>query len=512
MHFPDLNKLLTPEAPPFYPDEVPQVEPQEKPPTQIKIYSPAAAKGVEILTVSFRDDRGFLRRIWDFLRRESSVVKIDLEKSSNPVYAKTSEVAHALGIKNAEVLKQEQEGRLGDLINELIKSTQEKAATKIQKIFRGFKARNEFIQKYVERNFDVQSNVKTINQAKVIYLGELHNVDSHAVRNAWIIDHLYKEANVDRVLIEEIERTDGFYLVNEKSISSQTRAIKKAIEISGWDIKPSELKSALQNYYALDKIADLIEHFKKAGSETEKKAISAKIMARFRSLSDSIKTIPINTEKNMQFYPFLTDRLAEAAIKECPEDYFSFLFAAGSAGAADLILKQLKETFANRQASLTDEVRTQLTKSLPFQFRKVFLIAGRDHLIVGRDRDHIIEKKEKTGDKDKIEKDLELFLKENPHQYAILIPKEGRKPEMISDAEKQKVAKLEAEREKASVGNSMDAINKVAKYHSDLSYDPIIRFASWAKGRVYELNTIDRRKLIVLIEEAEKAKTAKKVA
>lgn len=305
------------------------------------------------------------------------------------------------------------------------------AATKIQKVFRGFRARNQLVEAYVKKNFDVITNASSLRQAKVIYTGEIHLTEEHALRIAWVINHMYKKG--DRVLVEDQNRPGAWTKTKlEEDLSTQVRYVQKEIEMSGWDTKSDKLILSLRNMFILGEVLDGYDAFIK--SEGKDRKLFDEIITQFKTLKMGKRKPPYGEIRaNLLNNPELIDK----AFKEKPKEFISYLLYLSYADSNKFINRMMDLTFTKRQRSLTGKTADELGER-DKEYRKVFLIAGQSHLV-------------KAG---KVEKHLAPSLKS--HKYAILIPKKGE----ATSLEQQKIQKLAAKRlaKQTKIQNSLEQI------------------------------------------------------
>jgi len=320
------------------------------------------------------------------------------------------------------------------------------AAKKIQQTFRRLRARSELIHKYIEKYFDVVSNVSSLNLAKVVYLGEYHSDDRHALRNAWVIDHLFKQG--DRVLVEDQNRPEP-WIKDKDDVISQVRFVNKAVEQWGWDNKLPENNIAAKNIFILGKCLDLVEEFLDPNtSEAKKKETLERVLKGINLLS---------IKDQLTFYLNDSD-LLERAYLECPQELIAALMIVSTQIASSYQQEMLLKTFSQRQSTLASKVSQEINQDNR-QYRKIFLIAGAAHLIQNKE----------------IEKNLSQSL---DHPHAILNYKETP----LSSEEEKKIERKYAQKitdsEEQLSANQLES-NRLSKFVDD-HIDDAKKFLNWA--------------------------------
>ncbi len=110
------------------------------------------------------------------------------------------------------------------------------------------------ISQYIQDNYEVViSNVKHLDQAQVICLGEKHFADIHRRINAQIVDQLYFDKTV--LLVEKSSQTtnENSVILNfGKEFDVQAKYVTQSIAIQGWDTEENasslrELRDFIRN-------------------------------------------------------------------------------------------------------------------------------------------------------------------------------------------------------------------------------------------------------------------------
>lgn len=116
-------------------------------------------------------------------------------------------------------------------------------------------------------NYKIKANVKSLQEADYIFLGETRLSSAHKKANAAVIDALYREGEI--VFIEENENNTK---EERGNFHCQTKFVKSDISIKGWDVESTiTLK---------DKFSNLLPQMLQGGLESGLIATVAMALAR----------------------------------------------------------------------------------------------------------------------------------------------------------------------------------------------------------------------------------------
>jgi len=224
------------------------------------------------------------------------------------------------------------------------------AAKKIQRFFHRLRVSNERINRYIEKHFDVVSNVSSINSAKVIYFGESHTKDCDALRIAWVIDQLFKPG--DRVLVEDIAmQAPCMKRENTLYAEGQIRFVNKDVELWTWDEKPKQHSIIFRNTVVLDRLASSLDQRFGLDKSDKKK---------LKTFDDILKLFNLfHFKDQLSFYledPILIERCRQGYKKEFIELLLINCIQIELAN----FRKMVSESFSQRQSVLVSRVSQEL--------------------------------------------------------------------------------------------------------------------------------------------------------
>lgn len=263
------------------------------------------------------------------------------------------------------------------------------------------KQRDE-INQFIQENYRSWiSNVDQLDEAQIICLGEMHDVEMHRMINAQIIDMLYEQESILLVEKSTQEINENLSLSDkEEDAISQAKYVRQPIQVDGWDIEDDEIR-----------IKELGKYVRACMIYEEPKVIHFLSYSKTTRLYEDLENNRLSTCSRIAKIVSFGCRLSCTAlfVKTCKPCIKKYYKAKARQGLQKIINGCL----------LRNQRMCEVIQDVSENYKKVFVMAGQAHF-------EMIEKETKGIDYGPSNKAVKLtmdFL--STKKFAILIPKGG---------------------------------------------------------------------------------------